>query len=126
MSIPADDGRVGYKNPPRRTRWRKGQSGNPRKRKVIPREAASVIIERLLLGPVRLKIDGESRRVPTLEAIVLQLLQKTMTGNIRAARILKKYCDFAHQDMEQKLDLTFVESAYTRAVAALAEGPDNA
>ena len=123
MSTPEDEDRVGYKSPPRRTRWKKGQRGNPRKRKLGRREGASVTIERLLLSPVGLKIDGEPRRVPALEAVVLQLLQKTMAGNIRAARILKKYRDFAHQNMEQKLDLAFVDSAYTRAVAMLARNP---
>ena len=126
MSIPEDGDRVGYKRPPRRTRWKKGQSGNPRKRKPVRREGASVTIERLLLSPVALKIDKEPRRVPTLEAVVLQLLQKTMKGNMQAARILKKYRDFAHRNMEQKLDLAFVDSAYTRAVAKLAEEPANA
>jgi hypothetical protein len=125
MTVPPGDDRVGYKRPPRRTQWKKGQSGNPRKRKPVRREGASVTIERLLLSPVGLKIDGEPRRVATLEAIVLQLLQKTLASNIRAARILKKYRDFAHRNMEQTLDLAFVDSAYTRAVAKLAEKPAN-
>jgi hypothetical protein len=82
-------------------------------------------VERLLLAPVRLAIDGELTQVPALEAIVLQLLQKAMAGNMRAARALKKYKEFARQNMERKLDLTFVESAYTRAVAMLAKDDPN-
>jgi uncharacterized protein DUF5681 len=121
MSASPDDYRVGYKHPPRETRWKKGQSGNPRKRKAKPREGAAATIERLLFDPVGLTIDGQQRRVPALEAIMLQLLQKAMTGNIRAARILKQYRDFAFDNMERNLDLKFVESAYTRAVAMLAK-----
>ncbi|MFY9836775.1 MAG: DUF5681 domain-containing protein [Xanthobacteraceae bacterium] len=116
---------VGYKRPPRETRWKKGQSGNPRRRKLKPREGAVATIERLLLDPVGLTIDGQQKRAPALEAIVLQLLQKTMAGNVRAARILKRYRDLALENMERKLDLEFVESAYTRAVAMLAkDGPN--
>jgi Family of unknown function (DUF5681) len=125
MNAPSDDYQVGYGRPPRETRWKKGQSGDPRKRKRKPREGATATIERLLLDPVSLTIDGESKRVSTLEAIVLLLLQQTMAGKLRAARILTKYRNFAHQNMDWALDLTFVESAYTRAVAKLAKDRAN-
>jgi hypothetical protein len=121
MTGQSDGYQVGYGHPPRETQWKKGQSGNPRKSKPKPREGALATMERLLLAPVRLTIDGEPKQVPALEAIVLQLLQKTMAENVRAARVLKKYKEFAHQNMKRKLDLTFVESAYTRAVAVLAK-----
>lgn len=82
-------------------------------------------MERLLVAPVRLTIDGEPKQVPVLEAIVLQLLQKAMAGNMRAARVLKKYKEFARQNMERKLDLSFVENTYTRALAMLARDVPN-
>jgi len=119
MSTPSDDYQIGYRQPPRNTRWKKGQSGNSMKPKPRPRESAVATIEQLLLAPVRLTIDGEPKEVPALEAIVLQLLQKVMAENMRAARVLKKYKEFACQNMERKLDLSFVEGAYTRAVAML-------
>jgi hypothetical protein len=122
---PSNEDRIGYRHPPRQTRWKKGQSGNSRSRKSKPREGAAATIERLLLDSIGLTIDGQQKRVSTLEAIVLQLLQKTMAGNLRAARILHNYRDFAFQNMERKLDLKFVESAYTRAVAILAKDGDN-
>lgn len=125
MTDSSDEYRVGYGHPPRETRWKKGQSGDPRRRKRRPREGAAATIERLLLDPVGLTIDGQKKRVSTLEAIVLQLLQKTMAGNIRAARIVQQYRDFAFQNMERKLDLKFVESAYTRAVTMLAKDDAN-
>lgn len=119
MTAPSDEYRVGYRQPPRETQWKKGQSGNPRKTKPRPRESAVATIERLRLAPVRLTIDGEPKEVPALEAIVLQLLQKAMAENMRAARVLKKYKEFACQNMERNLDLRFVQGAYTRAVAML-------
>jgi hypothetical protein len=121
MSTPTDDYPIGYKRPPRKNQWKKGQSGNPRKQQQKPRKGAAVTIEQFLLEPVGLTIDGQQHQASALEAVVLQLLQKTMAGNIRAARILKKYRDFAYENMKQRLDLTFVDSAYSRAVAMLAK-----
>jgi hypothetical protein len=40
-----------------------------------------------------------------------------MAGNARASRILLKYKEFADQHAEQQLQLVFVDSDYTRAVA---------
>lgn len=121
----SDGYEVGYGRPPRKSKWKKGQSGNPRKAKPKHRENAVATMERLLLAPARLTIDGEPKQVPALEAIVLQLLQKAIAGNMRAARVLKKYKEFARQNMERKLDLSFVESAYTRALAMLARDDPN-
>lgn len=117
--------RVGRGRPPLQTRWKKGQSGNPRRARPKPRESAVATVERLLLAPVRLAIDGELTQVPALEAIVLQLLQKAMAGNMRAARTLKKYKEFAHQNTEKKLNLDFVDSAYSRAMGMLAKDEAN-
>src|SRR5579872_7185004 len=100
---------------PRGGKRKNDPSKNTRKRGRKLDESARTIIEKYLLASVPLTIDGESRQAPAIEAIVLQLLKKTMAGNVRAARVLKKYKEFAFQNMERKIDLTFVESAYTHA-----------
>jgi hypothetical protein len=42
MSQPSDEYSVGYGRPPREARWKKGQSGNPRRRKPKLREGAVI------------------------------------------------------------------------------------
>src|ERR1700724_1011453 len=43
-----DDSRTGYANPPKEHRWKKGQSGNPRRQRAKPPESTVAMIDRLL------------------------------------------------------------------------------
>jgi hypothetical protein len=107
MTIPPlDDEKVGYGRPPRATRWKRGQSGNPRK-KPTPEESIVDLIDRLLLQEVRLTISGVVTTVPVLEAIVSQLQLLEMAGNARASKILLKYRAFASQHAEKQFRLIF-------------------
>jgi hypothetical protein len=116
MNEPSDDYRVGYGRPPLHSRWRKGLSGNPRHRKPKIRESAVETIDSLLLAPIQITLSGETKTVSALEAIILQLIQKSMAGNSRASRVLLRYQEFANRNLEKKLELTFVDSDYTRAL----------
>ena len=104
MTIPPDNEKTGYKQPPLRSRWPKGQSGNPRKKARRP-ETALEMVDRTLLSLVAVTSDGETKRVTALEAIISQLQIKEMAGNIRASRILLIYREFASQNGRPNLDL---------------------
>jgi hypothetical protein len=121
---PDDDEKVGYRRPPRGTKWKKGQSGNPRK-KPRPDENVVDLIDRLLLQEVRLTLNGEMKTVPALEAIVSQLQLKEMAGSARASKILLKYRAFASQHTEKQFRLIFKDSEDTGAVANPTGGADN-
>jgi hypothetical protein len=125
VTDPSDDYRVGRGRPPRKTRWKKGQSGNPRSKKPKPPESTVDIIDRLLLEPVQVTLNGEPKKIPALEAILLQLVQKAKSGSDRAHRTLLKYQEFASQNLEKKLRLNFVETDYTRAFANKRHGGDD-
>jgi hypothetical protein len=47
-----------------------------------------------------------------------------MSGNVRASRVLVKYQDFANQNLPKNLEVTFLESDYTRAFASLGSDRD--
>jgi Family of unknown function (DUF5681) len=113
---PNDDEKVGYRRPPRSTRWKKGQSGNPRK-KPRPEESVVDLIDRLLLQEVRLTLNGEVKNVTALEAIVSQLQLKEMAGSARASKTLLKYRTFASQHTEKQFRLIFKDSEESGAVA---------
>lgn len=75
---------VGYGNPPASTRFRKGQSGNPKGR---PKNHHREIPYNGVLGQmVTLREDGRERRVTAAEAFLLQLTQKGLAGDSAAAR----------------------------------------
>src|SRR6266700_7882864 len=87
---------VGYCRPPKRTQWRKGQCGNPKRiRKQNPKPVVDMIDE-FFAGEIDIVENGISRRVSNFEAIVLQLWIKAVTGTSkRAVNVLLKYLEFA-------------------------------
>ena len=108
MTAPPDNDQVGYGHPPLKFRWKKGQSGNPRKK---PRRPESIVemIDRLLLSAVTFTLNGETKRGTALEAIVSQLQLKEIAGSSRASRILVDYRELANQHAEKQIQLVFVE-----------------
>ena len=83
MTAEAEDV-VGYGKPPSASRFRKGQSGNPKGR---PRNRTRDIPHDAVLGQmVTIREDGRERRVTAAEAFLLQLTQKGLAGDSAAAR----------------------------------------
>jgi hypothetical protein len=94
MKIPPNY-EVGYCRPPRRTRWQKGQCGNPKRiRKQNPKPVVDMIDE-FFAGEIDIVENGISRRVSHFEAIVLQLWIEAMAGKKRAINVLLQYLAFA-------------------------------
>jgi hypothetical protein len=97
----------------RGTRQPKGR----RRRQRVCQDSTLEIMERLFARRVSISASGQAKRVSGLEAIVLQLMQKAMSGSARAWRALLKYQEFAAGRSDQSPELRFVESDYTRAIA---------
>jgi hypothetical protein len=123
MTAPPDDYTVGYGRPPLETRWKKGESGNPRKK---PRRQENIveILDRLLLSSVNVALNGETKRVSALEAIISQLQVKEMSGNATSSRILLRYRAFASRHAEKEFQLIFVDGQSTPAVSEVISGDD--
>lgn len=84
MSGSQEQEAVGYKRPPRSTRFQKGRSGNPRGR---PRNRRRELPYDHVLGQmVTIREDGRERRVTAAEAFLLQLTKRGLEGDSAAAR----------------------------------------
>ena len=81
----ATGGKVGYKRPPVKSRFRKGQSGNPSGRRKGQRNMGGVLAE-VLRQTVTVKQDGESERMSKGEALIRIFLTKANKGDSRAIR----------------------------------------
>ena len=81
------DYKVGYKRPPLHTRFRKGQSGNPRGR---PRGSKnfSTLLAEALNEPVVVTEDGRRRRISKRELGLKQLANKFAMAEAQATKIL--------------------------------------
>ena len=78
---------VGYGNPPRSTRFKKGVSGNPKGR---PKNSLNVatVFTKTLLEKVVINEHGQRKTVTKLEAALKQLTNRAASGDLRAVRQL--------------------------------------
>lgn len=81
---------VGYKKPPKKTRFKKGQSGNPAGRaKQTPKvtDVCAVLAEEL---GATVTINDTGERITKLQAVLRQIVNQSAKGNPTYARLLLK------------------------------------
>jgi hypothetical protein len=78
---------VGYKRPPEASRFRPGQSGNPKGRPKGAKNFATVFAEELTTRIVVTE-NGKRRTITKRQAVVKQLVNKAVAGDARAIPIL--------------------------------------
>jgi replication-associated recombination protein RarA len=75
--------KIGYRNPPQSTQFKKGHSGNPNGRPKGKRNLATVL-EKTLHEKVVINENGRRKTITKLEAAVKQLVNKAASGDLRA------------------------------------------
>jgi hypothetical protein len=78
---------VGYGNPPEHSRFKPGQSGNPKgrpKRKVTPLS----LLEAALARQVTVRVGGVPKHMSALEASFLNLSNKAASGDLKALALI--------------------------------------
>jgi hypothetical protein len=81
------DYEVGYGKPPRHTRFKKGQSGNPRGRPKGSKNLPTLLTEALNESVVVAE-NGRRRKITMRQAIIKQLVKRSATADLRAMKIL--------------------------------------
>src|SRR5258706_1733847 len=81
----AIDGKIGYKHPPAKSKFRKGQSGNPRGRRKGQRNLTPVLID-VLRQTVKVKQGRKAQSMSKGEALIQILLSKAHNGDGRAIK----------------------------------------
>ena len=74
-----------YRKPPLHTRFKKGQSGNPRGR---PAKNLAALLAAALNEKVTVTENGKRRQVTKREAVIAQLVNKSASAELRATKML--------------------------------------
>ena len=74
-----------YLQPPLHTRFKKGQSGNPRGR---PAKNLAALLAAALNEKVTVTENGKRRQVTKREAVIAQLVNKSASAELRATKML--------------------------------------
>jgi hypothetical protein len=74
-----------YRKPPEHTRFKKGQSGNPRGR---PAKNLPALLAAALNEKVTVTENGKRRQVTKREAVITQLVNKSASAELRATKML--------------------------------------
>ena len=78
---------VGYRKPPRTTRFKPGQSGNPKGRlKGSPNLASDLSAE--LGEQITVREGGQARHISKQRALIKSLMAKALQGDVRATSAL--------------------------------------
>jgi hypothetical protein len=80
---------VGYKRPPQRSRFKKGQSGNPKGR---PKGIKSTreLLDKELSSTVPIREGGRSKKMSKREVIVKRQVNKAMEGDPKSTDLIMK------------------------------------
>lgn len=78
------DYEVGYGKPPVAHRFARGNKANPKGRRKGAR-SRKVVVRDVLFEPVTVREDGETRKMPALEAVLKRMLAKALGGDNKAA-----------------------------------------
>jgi len=98
-----EDYKVGKGKPPLHTRFRKGQSGNPRGRPPGAKGLKKLVRENLLTKVSARTADG-IKRISRVEAVVHKQLELAMKGNQRAvSQLLALYAAAVPDEPEQEV-----------------------
>jgi hypothetical protein len=110
---------VGYGKPPAHTRFKKGQSGNPKGRPKGSFNLATVLA-RTLREEVIVNEGGQRKTVTKLEAAVKQLANKAASGDLGALRQLFMLVEMVEQrSQETATPITQLDAADQEVVKGL-------
>lgn len=123
MSQSGDTDKSGYGRPPKDHQFKPGQSGNPRGRPKGSRGLKQVV-RAALDDEVELVVGGQSLRKTKREVVVLKLIQKAASGNVRAIDSLLKLdqqFDIADETREAFRDPEKLDQEYRELLQAFVD-----
>jgi hypothetical protein len=99
--------KVGYRSPPVATRWKPGQSGNPKGKPKGAKNLATVVIKEAKSKVVVKDVNGASKKLSKLEATFALLTVQALKGNLKAMQmVLAQFKEHLPAETEKSLDIS--------------------
>jgi Family of unknown function (DUF5681) len=95
---------VGKGRPPVATRWKRGQSGNPKGRPKGSRNISAVLRD-VIRQKIAVTENGRTRRIPALEVMLRRLANDAMRNDPRALKLLLTLVDRYSESPEAQVSL---------------------
>jgi hypothetical protein len=84
-----EDAAVGYGKPPKHSRFKPGQSGNPKGRKSSDDFSNwENPIQKYMLEPVSVTVKGKKQKIPVVDALIRSAIARAMGGCTKHLKVL--------------------------------------
>ena len=113
---------VGYRRPPKATRFKPGKSGNPRGRPKGSRNVSAVLLD-VIRQKVPVTENGKTRRIPALEVMLRRLANDAMRNDPRALKLVLSLVDQYGESPEAQSRLDEVLAEDKEILAQYLEKP---
>mgnify|MGYP001829128696 CR=1 FL=1 len=90
MTDSNEDYEIGYGKPPKHTRFKPGQSGNPKGRPKKTRNFKTDLQEELQ-APITITESGQTKVISRQQAVIKRTLEKALQSDLRAAQMLVQW-----------------------------------
>ena len=112
------DYEVGYGRPPKGSRFKPGQSGNPKGRPKAPPKLEELIAKEAA-KLISVSVDGEKQKLPQLAVVIKALFQKAMKGDLTAAKLVLAAMQALPEEPEDQFTISDHDLAHLRDLLAL-------
>ncbi len=104
-----EDDEVGYCKPPKATRFKPGQSGNPAGRRKRPKTVSDQL-EDILKRKVPVTQSGRAKRIPLQELMLTTLVNNAVKGDLAALKVVMDLKSSHEGANRETIDLSLLAS----------------
>jgi hypothetical protein len=123
---PGDPYEAGFGKPPKRTRFKKGRSGNPKGRPPRKPDVYSELTK-VLREKVTVTIDGQAEKVTVQQALLRRLRDQALRGELWAQKLLQKVIGaLPESGSEHDVDMGKVQATFRAMFGKAAHAKSNA
>jgi hypothetical protein len=109
--------RVGRGHPPKETRWKPGQSGNPKGRRK-KRPSFSEVTEQVLNKTIKMRMGDRLLRMSNREALVQSAIRQALAGKPRLLSVLPAIMRYERESLQGQADADLTLTATGEAILA--------